>query len=310
MTARVPRERLESLVKILEHADVWFDEPLWRHTSFQIGGPADLFVSVTTLPDLAAALDFCACHQVPWVLLGRGTNVLVKDGGVRAVVLTLGGELATYNFHGHSATAGGGACLGKLARAAASAGLGGLEFASGIPGSVGGAVVMNAGAYNGQLADVVSWVTVVSPGQEPRRLDRAELEFDYRWSSLQERRVVVTEVGIELRPGDPAALLATIDELDARRRSRQPLDLPSGGSTFKRPPGHYAAQLIEEAGLKGRRRGGAQVSPVHAGFIVNTGGATAQDVLVLMEEVQKAVYTTAGVMLEPEIRIIGEDPDD
>lgn len=304
------RASLERLVALLEHSVCTFDAPMAQHTSFQIGGPADLLVCATTRADLQRTLDYCAGERVPWVLLGRGTNVLVRDGGVRGVVLTLGEELATYQFTGNTATAGGGASLISLARDAAARGLAGLEFACGIPGSVGGAVVMNAGAYHGQVSDVVAWVTVTNAGDAPCRLDRGELEFGYRWSSLQERPVVVLEVGCELRPGAPAALEAVMAELDAQRRTKQPLGLPSAGSVFRRPPGDYASRLIEAAGCKGRRRGGAQVSPLHAGFIVNTGRATARDVLALMEEVKAAVHARSGIALEPEIKIIGEDADE
>lgn len=310
MRERVSRATLERLTRILERAECRFGEPLARHTSFQVGGPADLWVCVNTRAGLQQALDYCACEGIPWILLGGGTNVLVRDGGVRGVVLTLRQELATYRFAGNTVTAGAGAALSALARDAAARGLAGLEFACGIPGSVGGAVVMNAGAYHGQLSDVVAWATVTRPGHQLRRLDRDQLEFGYRWSSLQEQPAVVLEVGCELRPGDPAALEAVMADLDTRRREKQPVDLPSAGSVFKRPPGHYASRLIEEAGYKGRRRGGAQVSPLHAGFIVNTGGATARDVLGLMEEVQAAVYALSGIMLEPEIKIIGEEWDE
>jgi len=304
------RASLERLATLLEHAECRFAAPMVAHTSFQIGGPADLLVCVTTQADLERALDYCAGERVPWMLLGRGTNLLVRDGGVRGVVLTLGGELGTYRFDGNTATAGAGAPLGALARAAGNRGLAGLEFACGIPGSVGGAVVMNAGAYHGQFSDVVASVTVVGAGQAPCRLDRHELEFGYRWSSLQQGMAVVLEAKCELRPGDPVALGAIMAELDAKRRAKQPVGLPSAGSVFKRPPGHYASHLIEAAGCKGRRRGGAQVSPLHAGFIVNTGNATSQDVLALMAEVQAAVYARSGIMLEPEIKIIGEDLDE
>lgn len=307
MTGRLPRAKLVRLAELLRASEVRFDEPMSRHTSFMIGGPADAWVAVANREDLRTALDYCGEQGLPWLVLGRGTNVLVRDGGLRAVVLTLAGELAQVRRQAESVVAGAGVSLSQLAHECACAGLGGLEFAAGIPGSVGGAVVMNAGAYGGQVGDVVSSVTVTEPGRGWEQLPATELRFAYRYSALQEAPVVVVEVRLRLHPRPPEVVLATIEDLSARRRARQPLEFPSAGSAFKRPAGHYAAELIERAGLKGRRRGGAQVSPRHAGFIINTGGASARDVLELMDEVRAEVRARCGVELEPEIRVLGED---
>ena len=281
-----------------------YDEPLAGYTSFRIGGPADLLVEVNTRAELAELVGYCERTGLPWFFLGRGTNVLVDDAGFRGVVLRLGPDFARITAEDHCLRAGAGAPLALVAETAARHGLSGLEFAAGIPGSLGGGIFMNAGSYGGELKDVVVAAEVYQPGTGFASLNREELQFGYRSSILQKTGGILVEALLRLTPGDEAAIRARMKELNAQRRAKQPLEYPSAGSVFKRPEGAFAGKLIEEAGLKGRRIGQAQVSPKHAGFIVNLGGATARDVLALIEEVQTAVFQRTGFRLEPEIRIL------
>jgi len=301
------RNRLMRLAESIPRSRTLFDEPMCRHTSFRIGGPADLLVIPANLEDLRKTVGFCIDNQVPLFVMGSGTNLLVKDGGIRGVVAKLSGTLDHIRFDGDLVTAGSGARLAELSRQAMEHGLSGLEFACGIPGSVGGAVVMNAGAYDGEMKDVVRSVTVLSRDEGLVTIDAGEMDFGYRRSRPQDTGDIVVEAVMSLIPGDRARIASRMEELERRRREKQPLDLPSAGSVFKRPEGHYAGTLIEKAGLKGMSVGGARVSELHAGFIVNTGGATAKDVLRLIEIVRDEVMRRFGVLLTPEIRIVGED---
>lgn len=281
-------------------------EPLRDYTSFRIGGPADVLALPHTVAALqqaiAAARELCQ----PLTIIGSGTNLLVRDGGVRGIVLRLAENLAAVSAEGTAVHAQAGARMAAVARAAAEASLTGLEFAAGIPGTLGGAILMNAGAYEGEMAQVVEWAEVVEADGRLTRLRREELGFSYRHSALMEGFHVVVGARMALQVGDRQAIRAHTAELLRRRESKQPLELPSAGSVFKRPPGHFASQLIDQAGCKGMQVGQAQVSPKHAGFIVNLGGARAVDVEELVRRVQQAVADQFGVHLEPEIRIIGE----
>lgn len=281
-------------------------EPLAPYTTFRIGGPADALVLPENIAELQSVLRYCADCGLPVFILGRGSNLLVRDKGVRGVVVKLAGEFTRTEVSGTAVTAGAGVPLAETARLAWRHGLGGMEFAHGIPGTVGGAVVMNAGAYDGEMKDIVTGAKVVDRQGNCREIDQAELSFGYRHSALQGDDLIVAMVALNLYPADPDAIQAKMDELAARRRAKQPLDLPSAGSTFRRPPGYYAGTLIDQAGLKGRRVGDAQVSELHAGFIVNRGQATAADVLALIAIVQAEVRQQFGVMLEPELKIVGE----
>lgn len=283
------------------------DEPLCRHTSFRIGGPADVLVLPGKAEDLALALRLAREHGVPACVFGNGTNLLVRDGGVRGVVIKLAGCCKDLAVSGTRLRAGAGLLLSEVAAAASQAGLSGLEFAAGIPGTVGGAVVMNAGAYDGEMKDVVVRVETVAETGEPRIYTSAEVGFGYRQSILQHRSDIVTAVTFGLRFGDRDEIVAKVHDFNQRRATKQPLDMPSAGSTFRRPPGHFAGDLIQRAGLRGYAIGGAQVSEKHAGFIINRGGATARDVLALIAHVQKEVERQFGVWLEPEVKVIGED---
>ncbi len=300
-----------AMAKILSADRVARDVPMRLHTSFRIGGPADFLVTVESPAELAAVLDLCRRLAVPSLILGRGTNLLVRDGGIRGVILRLAGEFlqTAFDGDGRRVIAGAAVGLGDLSRECGRRGLAGLEFAEGIPGSVGGAVVMNAGAYDGEMKDVLEAAGVLRPGlDQVDEVAAADLGFRYRGSRLQDEGWTVAWARFLLAPGDPAAIRRRQDEYAARRKSRQPLDLPSAGSVFKRPPGRFAGPLIQESGCQGLRVGDAQVSEVHAGFIVNLGSATARDVLALIDEVRSRVLARTGVTLEPEIRIIGMDP--
>jgi len=286
------------------------DAPMREHTSFRVGGPADYLVTVETATELLAVLGLCRSSGVPFLVLGRGTNLLVRDGGIRGVVVRLGGEFLAVESDDARVRAGAGVALADLARRCGRRGLSGLEFAVGIPGTVGGAVVMNAGAYGSEMRDVLSAAECVRPDrleEGVRTFPAAELDLAYRTSRPQREGWVVVSAVLALRHGDPDEIRRREEDFTVRRRARQPLDLPSAGSVFKRPAGFFAGTLIEEAGCKGWREGDAQVSELHAGFIVNRGAATARDVLRLIERVRQAVFERSGVWLEPEIRVVGED---
>lgn len=282
------------------------DEPMANHTTFRIGGPADWLVLPASIEEIVAVLAVAKSESVPVTVLGRGSNVLVSDKGIRGLVLRLGKYMSRIHHDGTLVYAGAGASLGDVSRYAAKLSLSGLEFAIGIPGTIGGAVFMNAGAYEGEMRQVVSAVTALCRDGVLTRYCREELDFGYRHSVFSDNQNLICEVELQLTPGDETAIRSKMDDCTFRRNSKQPVELPSAGSVFKRPPGYYAGTLIEQTGLKGLTIGGAQVSEKHAGFIVNIGGATAQDVLAVIHEVQRQVYEKFSVRLEPEIRQIGE----
>ena len=282
------------------------NEPMSAHTTLKLGGPADYMVFPRDREEIAAMFREAAENGVPVTVIGHGSNLLVLDGGIRGLVICIGKNMRKITREGNSLKAQAGAMLGSAALEAAEAGLTGLEFASGIPGTVGGGVTMNAGAYDGEMAQVVTEVRGIRPDGTAVRLSREEMNFGYRHSVVQEKDFIVTEVTFELKPGDPAMIRARMSELNTKRSEKQPLDLPSAGSTFKRPEGYYAAALIDQCGLKGYSIGGARVSEKHAGFLVNT-GTSSRDFLNLMKKVQAIVEERAGVRLEPEIRIVGTE---
>jgi UDP-N-acetylmuramate dehydrogenase len=288
---------------------VRYAEPLSRHTSFRVGGPADAWVEVSSAAEILGLQRAAADCGAPLSVLGIGTNVLVSDHGVRGVVVKLGGALGRLEWHAEGervlVRAGAAAPFKKLVTDAARRGLAGLEFAEGIPGSIGGGLLMNAGAFGGEISNVVTSIVGVAPDTGERRLSRAELRFGYRRFDLPSN-LIVTRVDFALVPGDPTAIHASMADAKRRRDAKQPLGWPNAGSIFKNPPGEYAGRLIEAAGLKGRRVGDAMVSDQHANFIVNVGSATAADVKRLMEEVADTVWRARAVRLEPEIKLIGE----
>lgn len=280
--------------------------PMARYTTFRVGGPADILVSPNTQEEVCTLLQAIQAEQVPCTILGNGSNVLVLDKGIRGVVVKLGNALDELTIEGTRITVEAGVLLSRLANAAAAAGLAGLEFASGIPGSLGGAILMNAGAYGGEIGNLVRTVTVVDPRGQVRTLSREQMDFRYRHSVVMDSGDTILAATLELTPGDPAAIQDRIRELTQKRVSKQPLNFPSAGSTFKRPPGYFAAALIDQAGLRGYRVGDAQVSEKHTGFVVNRGHATATQILQLMDDVKERVHAVSGVWLEPEVRILGE----
>lgn len=280
------------------------DEPMAKHTSFRIGGPARRMAFPKTREQLVVLAGLLQEAGIEPLLLGNGTNLLVADEGLDTVVVNTSAQLSRVEQTGEcELTADAGVSLCQLALFAWKQGLAGLAFAHGIPGTLGGGVVMNAGAYGGELKDVIADVTALYP-DGVRTLTVDEMGFSYRHSVFSSGEGIVLGAKLKLEPGDPNAIKAKMDELMARRKASQPLEFPSAGSTFKRPPGHYAGPLIESCGLKGARIGGAEVSCKHAGFVVNAGGATCADVLALMEKVQKTVFDTYGVLLEPEVKIV------
>ncbi|MBP3487718.1 MAG: UDP-N-acetylmuramate dehydrogenase [Roseburia sp.] len=296
---------LEQLEQIVGKDSVRLAEPMSRHTTFRVGGPADVLVT----PDrsaLAQVVALCKKEQTPYCIIGNGSNLLVGDGGIRGVVIETKGALNTLRADGERIVAGAGALLSQAASRAASQGLSGMEFAAGIPGTVGGAVVMNAGAYGGEMKDIIESVTVLDQECREKVLSVEELELGYRSSSILKNGYIVLEAVFHLAAGDAAQIKARMQELAGQRMAKQPLEYPSAGSTFKRPEGYFAGKLIMDAGLRGYQVGGAQVAEKHCGFVINRGGATAADIVKLMEDVKCEVERQFHVTLEPEVKMLGE----
>ena len=296
-----------ALLEKLPSTRVREEEYLRHHTTFKIGGPADLFVEPTTMAELSFALRTIHEFDVPVTIIGCGSNILVKDGGIRGAVVSVRHMTQIMDCNDNVLCIGSGYILKDASEFAWENGLTGLEFAIGIPGTLGGAVFMNAGAYDGEMSHVVTAVRAVDFQGNIKEYDASHLDFAYRHSIFHDNHEVIGEVIMTLKPGDKAAIKARMDELTEKRESKQPLEFASAGSTFKRPPGYFAGTLIEQTGLKGLSVGDAQVSHKHAGFVINTGSASAKDVLDLIAEVQRRVYDQHGVHLEPEVRMIGED---
>ncbi len=299
--ARGLRGRLESSALLL-------DEPMSAHTSFAVGGPAALFVEACSAADVAAALAFAKEEGIAWHVLGRGSNLLVADEGLAALVIHIGNRLSDVQVDAASGrvVAQAGASDRQVAQAACEASLAGLEFLHGIPGSIGGAAAMNAGAYGGEFKDVCTRVTCLDPADgQMVELDCEEAGWGYRTSAIARRGLVAVCAELALQPDDRRAIEDRMRELAARRRDKQPLDKKSAGSTFKRPQGHFAGKLVCDAGMQGHSVGAAQVSRKHAGFIVNNGSATAADIRRCIRDVQEAVHARCGVELECEVRMLG-----
>lgn len=278
------------------------------YTSFQFGGPADLLAEPGNAEQIVRLVQYANQSGLPYLVIGKGSNLIVRDGGIRGLVIVLSDKYSWMEMLTKTRIkAEAGTRLISLARCAYEQGLSGLEFACGIPGSLGGAVAMDAGAYGGEMKQVVQQVTALNREGQIICLSNEEMNFSYRHSTALEQHLIVLSAELELTEKDPEEIKALMDDLSAKRRSKQPLQYPSAGSVFKRPPGNFAGTLIEQAGLKGYRIGDAQVSELHAGFIINLGHATAGDVLQLIQHIQKTVYRQSGVLLEPEIQIIGEE---
>lgn len=285
---------------------LFIDAPMRFHTTFCIGGPADLLFYPNRTEEVQKIIQIAQKYEQPITLLGNGSNILVRDGGIRGLVIRFNRTMGQISADGSDIIACAGALLKDIASFAQKQGLSGVEFSSGIPGSIGGAIFMNAGAYDEDMKSVVVEVKTVSSDGKLRSYTSDELEFDYRHSIFHKRNEAICETRLRLRKGDSSEIIKTMNDLNFRRKSKQPLEYPSAGSTFKRPPGYFAGTLIDQAGLKGLTVGGAQVSKKHAGFIINVGGATANDVQHLIAAVQERVYARHSVQLIPELRIIGE----
>lgn len=303
-------ERIDALEAHLHAADEQLNVKrnvlMARYTTLHLGGPADILVSPDKAAQIPVILRAARELDVPVTVIGNGSNLLVKDGGIRGLVLRLCRDMQHIEVKGHTIRAEAGAMMSTLSMAAAQAGLAGLTFASGIPGTVGGGVYMNAGAYGGEMSQVVTLVEGCDMTGEPFCYNHYEMDFGHRHTRLMDENKLITHVTFQLHPGNREALLAEMVDFNTRRAEKQPLTQFSAGSTFKRPPNGFASAMIDQCGLKGFTVGGAQVSEKHAGFCINKGG-TAADFLQLMAEVQKAVHAKFGTMLEPEVRILGED---
>lgn len=296
---------IEALQRFVPSENIHLQEPMSRHTTFRVGGEADCLVELENEEQLCKVLNYLRLVELPFVVLGNGSNVLISDEGYRGVVLQIGTKMNQVKVEGNRIIAQAGALMSQVAAVALINGLTGLEFASGIPGTVGGGVVMNAGAYGGELKQVVETVTVINKDNEIMVLDNESMEFGYRHSVIKNQPFVVSQVAFVLQPGDKAQIKALMEELASKRREKQPLEYPSAGSTFKRPEGHFAGALIMNAGLRGFTVGGAQVSEKHCGFVINKGGATAEDVRQLIREVRRIVKEQFDVELEPEVIFLG-----
>ena len=285
---------------------VFTEEAMSQHTTFKIGGPADYFLMPDKGEDVGRVIKICKEKEIPYFILGNGSNLLVGDGGYRGAVIQIYRNMSSVTVEGNEITAQAGALLSAVAAAAKNASLTGFEFAGGIPGTIGGAVVMNAGAYGGEMKDVLTEVTVMNAEGDIFTLPTEELELGYRTGIIKTAGYIVLEAKIRLKEGNPEVIRETMKDLTIRRTTKQPLEYPSAGSTFKRPEGYFAGKLIMDSGLAGYQVGGAQVSEKHCGFVINAGDATARDVRTLMDNVRDIVYKKYGVTLEPEVKFLGE----
>ena len=300
------REFYQKLCTIVGEEQILTEEPMKKHTTFRIGGPADFLVLPRTSQEIAEVTALCRREGEPWYVIGNGSNLLVSEKGLRGVVIRLLHNFNKIEARDEEVHAQAGAVNAAVARKALDAGLTGFEFAAGIPGTTGGAVVMNAGAYGGEMKDILKEVTVLDEDGRVCTLAAEELELGYRTSIMARKGYIVLDICMKLEKGDPESIRARMEELREKRITRQPLEYPSAGSTFKRPEGYFAGKLIMDAGLRGFTVGGAQISEKHCGFVINKGGATAEDVVNLMEETKKIVMEKFGVVLEPEIKRLGE----
>ena len=294
------------LLKIMSEEQVKTEEPMKNHTTFRVGGPAEFFVMPRTAEEVKKVIDLCRRESFPYYIIGNGSNLLVSDKGYRGVVLQIYKEMSCIEIEENVIVAQAGALLSAIANKALENGLTGFEFAAGIPGTLGGACVMNAGAYGGEMKDVLEEVTVLTEEGEVLIIPKENLELGYRTSIIARKGYIVLEARIQLREGEKEAIKSLMEELKDKRVSKQPLEYPSAGSTFKRPEGYFAGKLIQDAGLRGFSVGGAQVSEKHCGFVINRENATAADVAELMRQVSARVEEEFGVKLEPEVKRLGE----
>ena len=300
---------MENIIEVLKKAigenNVIENELMSKHTTFRIGGNADIFVTPQSTEDVENVIKIAEKTNTPYYIIGNGSNLLVKDNGIRGIVIQIYKKYSDITVNGNEITVQSGALLSTVAKKAMENSLAGFEFASGIPGTIGGAVCMNAGAYGGEIKDVLVSCKVLKDGKVVE-LDNEQAGFEYRNSRIMAEKMIVLEAVLKLEKGDKEEISSKMKELNSQRNTKQPVEFPSAGSTFKRPEWHFAAKLIDDSGLRGFSVVKAQVSPKHCGFVVNNGGATAQEVLELIEKVTEIVYNKFGVRLEPEVRIIGQ----
>ncbi|MEE1417509.1 MAG: UDP-N-acetylmuramate dehydrogenase [Lachnospiraceae bacterium] len=299
-------EIIKRLEQTVESDRFLREEPMKKHITFRVGGPAACFLTPSTKEQIREILHICQEEKTPYFILGNGSNLLVSDQGFDGVVLQVYKNMNQVTVEGEHLRVQAGALLSATARKALEAGLTGMEFAAGIPGTMGGAAVMNAGAYGGEMKDILESVTVLTPEGEQKELNNEELQLGYRTSVVKEKGYIVLEAVLSLKKGDPEAIKSRMDELKEQRVTKQPLEYPSAGSTFKRPEGYFAGKLIQDAGLRGYQVGGAQVSEKHCGFVINKENATAKDVVDLIHDVQRIVYEKFQVQLETEVKFLGE----
>lgn len=300
------QEFYKKLESILTEEQVKIEEPMKNHTTFRVGGPAAYFVMPRTAEEVAKVTELCAQENVPYYIVGNGSNLLVSDKGYDGVIIQIYKQMSQVEVKGREIYAQAGALLSMVAKRALDTELAGFEFAAGIPGTLGGACVMNAGAYGGEMKDVLKSVTVLDKDGNVKKLAKDELELGYRTSVIAKKGYIVLDAVMELKEGKAEEIKALMDDLKERRITKQPLEYPSAGSTFKRPEGYFAGKLIQDADLRGFQVGGAQVSEKHCGFVINKDGATASDVMELMRQVSDKVYDKFGVRLEPEVKRLGE----
>lgn len=297
----------DKLNNVIAKDSILIDEPMSRHTTFRVGGPADFFVTPKAKEEVRDVIRICKEVGMPYYIIGNGSNLLVSDAGYRGVIVQIYKEMNEVKVEGDLVKAQAGALLSGIAAKALGAELSGFEFASGIPGTIGGACVMNAGAYGGEMKDVLESVTVLTGEGKIIELGRNELELGYRTSVIAKKGYIVLGAVLKLERGDGEKIKTYMDELKEKRVTKQPLEYPSAGSTFKRPEGYFAGKLIEDAGLRGFQVGGAQVSEKHCGFVINRDHATAADIMELMRQVQIRVKENSGVDLEPEVKRLGDE---
>ncbi len=296
----------DKLTEYIEEKRIYKDEPMRKHTTFRIGGNADYFVVPKTEEEIRNVIRLCKEERMPYYILGNGSNLLVSDKGYRGVIIEICKKMNEICVEGNFLKVQAGALLSRVGNVALEAGLAGFEFASGIPGTMGGAVFMNAGAYGGEMKDILTEVTVLDENNEVRVLKKEELELGYRTSIVAKKGYVVLSAKVELKKGNQMEIRQRMNELKVQRTTKQPLEYPSAGSTFKRPEGYFAGKLIADAGLRGFQVGGAQVSEKHCGFVINKENATAADIVELMRQIIERVQTEFGVKLEPEVKKLGE----
>lgn len=301
------KSRLIQLFKDKELGEVLFDEPMSKHTSFKIGGPVDVMIIPQNEEQLVNGVKICRSNNIDFYIMGNGSNLLVRDGGIRGVVIKINEGYNNIEFQDTKVYCQSGALLTAVSRRSFNQSLTGMEFANGIPGTIGGGVTMNAGAYGGEMKDIITRVRVLDKNNNIIEYTNEDMNFRYRGSRVVDEGLIVLGVEILLEQGDYSKIEETMRDLTHKRTSKQPLELPSGGSTFKRPEGHFAGKLIEDSGLRGLRHGGAQVSEKHCGFVVNIDNATCEDVLGLVSVIQKTILDNYSIELEPEIKIIGVD---